>query len=137
MRVSLSSSLTFSLILQSSCLRRVTGAPSGKTSFVIVGEGAGPKKLADIKRLGLKTLDEDGFLNLIGTRKGELDEKSKKKLRKEEEKMKQEVVEMERREGESQSPAQLWTTKYAPQTLKEVCGNKSQVERLQGWLHDW
>lgn len=32
---------------------------------------------------------------------------------------------------------QLWTTKYAPQTLKEICGNKGQVEKLQKWLHDW
>lgn len=102
MRVSPSSRLT-PLIFNLSYPRRVTGAPSGKTSFVILGEGAGPKKLADIKRLGLQTLDEDGFLNLIGTRKGELDAKSKEKLRKEKEQMKKEVAEMEKRERESQS----------------------------------
>ena len=33
--------------------------------------------------------------------------------------------------------SQLWTDRYAPQTLKEVCGNKGQVEKLQQWLHDW
>ena len=33
--------------------------------------------------------------------------------------------------------SQLWTTRYAPRTLKEVCGNKSQVEKWQQWLHDW
>jgi BRCT domain type II-containing protein len=49
-------------------LRRVTGVPSSKTSYVIVGANAGPSKLATIKKNGLKTLDEDGFLNLIGTR---------------------------------------------------------------------
>jgi replication factor C subunit 1 len=32
---------------------------------------------------------------------------------------------------------QLWTTRYAPQSLKEICGNKGQVEKLQQWLHDW
>lgn len=33
--------------------------------------------------------------------------------------------------------AQLWTTKYAPQNLKEICGNKAPVERLGQWLQDW
>ena len=33
--------------------------------------------------------------------------------------------------------SQLWTTRYAPRTLKEICGNKGQVEKLQQWLHDW
>jgi len=32
---------------------------------------------------------------------------------------------------------QLWTVRYAPQNLKEICGNKGQVEKLQQWLHDW
>jgi len=33
--------------------------------------------------------------------------------------------------------SQLWTVRYAPKTLKEICGNKSQVEKLQQWLEDW
>ncbi len=33
--------------------------------------------------------------------------------------------------------AQLWTTKYAPQNMKEICGNKAPVERLGQWLQDW
>lgn len=32
---------------------------------------------------------------------------------------------------------QLWTDRYAPRTLKEICGNKAQVERLQNWLNSW
>ncbi len=32
---------------------------------------------------------------------------------------------------------QLWTDRYAPQTLKEVCGNKSNIEKLQAWLGSW
>ena len=35
------------------------------------------------------------------------------------------------------APSQPCTTRYAPQSLKEVCGNKSQAEKLQSWLHDW
>jgi len=33
--------------------------------------------------------------------------------------------------------SQLWTTRYAPQNFKEICGNKGQVEKLQQWLNDW
>lgn len=47
---------------------RVTGAPSSKTSFVVVGQNAGPSKLKKIKDLGIKDLDEDGFYDLIRTR---------------------------------------------------------------------
>ena len=32
---------------------------------------------------------------------------------------------------------QLWTDRYAPQTLKEVCGNKGQIEKLQDWLNSF
>jgi replication factor C subunit 1 len=31
----------------------------------------------------------------------------------------------------------LWTTKYAPTNLKEICGNKTNVERLGTWLSEW
>jgi replication factor C subunit 1 len=33
--------------------------------------------------------------------------------------------------------SQLWTTKYAPVNTKEICGNKSNVEKLVQWLQDW
>ncbi|TGZ84076.1 DNA replication factor C, large subunit [Ascodesmis nigricans] len=33
--------------------------------------------------------------------------------------------------------AELWTVKYAPTQLRDICGNKGQVEKLQGWLHSW
>ncbi|KAG2153508.1 purine nucleotide binding protein [Suillus bovinus] len=135
---------------------RVVGQPSSKTSFVVLGDNAGPSKLNAIKKHQLKTLSEDEFLHLIATREGpggpggdELDQKTKKKMAKEQETIKQAAKELERREkqaskdaGESGSSKtdisnQLWTTRYAPQSLKEICGNKGQVEKLQQWLHDW
>ncbi|KAJ3488056.1 hypothetical protein NLI96_g3101 [Meripilus lineatus] len=125
---------------------RVVMQPSSKTSYVILGEGAGPSKLAAIKKNKLKTLDEDGFLNLIATRIPVVrDEKLRKKAEKEAAAIKEAAKEMERREkkemkeaGTSISPStQLWTTRYAPKTLKEICGNKGQIEKLQLWLHDW
>jgi replication factor C subunit 1 len=42
------------------------------------------------------------------------------------------------RSGKTTDPlTQLWTTRYAPKTLKEICGNKGQIEKLQQWLEDW
>ncbi|KDQ07752.1 hypothetical protein BOTBODRAFT_119605 [Botryobasidium botryosum FD-172 SS1] len=129
---------------------RVTGQPSSKTSYVVVGDNAGPSKLAAIKKIGVATLDEDGFLNLIATREGKLDEKAKEKLAKEEKKIREAARELEKAEKKADKEAkssggtrpvdsseQLWTTKYAPKSLKEICGNKTQVEKLQSWLHDW
>ncbi|KAF8607490.1 DNA replication factor C, large subunit [Ceratobasidium sp. AG-I] len=138
---------------------RVTGQASGKTSYVVVGEGAGPGKMKKVASLGVKTLDEDGFLNLIGTREGKLDAKAQEKEKAEEEKIKAAARDLEKREREAEkaakakvkaqssdgvirpapvlSSAQLWTTKYAPQNLKEICGNKTLIDKLQLWLHEW
>lgn len=126
--------------------RRVVLQPSSKTNYVILGDNAGPAKIAAIKKHNLKTLNEDEFLNLIATRKGAdeggLDEKTKKKLEKEQEEIRKTAKEMEKREKASSQvqldpSTQLWTTRYAPQSLKEICGNKGQVEKLLQWLNDW
>ncbi|KAF8522451.1 purine nucleotide binding protein [Hysterangium stoloniferum] len=114
---------------------RVTGQPSGKTSYVVVGGDAGPAKLAAIKKHNLPTLDEDG--------KGFVDDKTREKMEKEEKKIKEVAKELEKQEKSVKaatgvSPtSQLWTTKYAPQAIKDICGNKGQVEKLQQWLQDW
>ncbi|GLB33214.1 putative replication factor C subunit 1 [Lyophyllum shimeji] len=131
---------------------RVVGQPSSKTDYVVLGDNAGPSKLAAIKKHGIRTVNEDEFLNLIGTRKGlgngNIDEKTKKKMEKEQEAIRQAAREMEKREEKEKKAAakgtktvdpssQLWTTRYAPQSIKDICGNKTQVEKLQQWLHDW
>jgi replication factor C subunit 1 len=142
--------------------RRVTGQPSSKTDFVVLGDNAGPSKIKAIQKNNLKTLSEDEFLDLIGTRIGpsgkggaELDEKMRKKMEKEEQAIRDTAKEMEKREkqmskaikhsGTTARPGthlaspenKLWTDRYAPQSLKEICGNKGQIEKLQQWLHDW
>ncbi|KAF8907193.1 DNA replication factor C, large subunit [Mucidula mucida] len=108
-------------------------------------------KLAAIKKHGIRTLDEDAFLNLIATRTGtgEIDEKAKKKMEKEQKDIKIAAKEMEKREKQEAKASassghkgpdpsmQLWTTRYAPQSLKEICGNKSSVEKLLLWLQEW
>ncbi|KAJ9110660.1 hypothetical protein QFC19_001489 [Naganishia cerealis] len=127
---------------------RTPTAPSKVTSYVVLGEGAGPKKLEMIKKIGLKTLDEDGFLALIASRSGQpMDEKAKLKEEKDKEAMRKAALEMEKREKEAESEARrkakvLGKTgtavkRYAPTTLKEICGNKGNVEKLSTWLASW
>ena len=83
---------------------RVVGQPSSKTSYVVVGEDAGPSKLAAIKKNNLKTLNEDQFLELIRTRvpdESSLDEKTRKRIQKEKEAIRDAAKEMERREKQA------------------------------------
>lgn len=144
---------------------KVTGQPSSKTSYVVLGDDAGPSKLNKIKSLGIKTINEEGLFELIrrlpaygGTGKGA--EKAQQKKKAEEEKAKQEAIDMERADkarkaeaekaskaaaasrglaapAQPQSSAQLWTSKYAPAQISHICGNKSGVERIQNWLRGW
>ncbi|KYK55713.1 replication factor C, subunit 1-like protein [Drechmeria coniospora] len=146
---------------------KVTGQPSSKTSFVVLGEDAGPSKLAKIKSHGIKTIDENGLFDLIrklpaygGTGKGA--QKALEKKKEQEEKVKQQVAEMEAEEKAkkaeeavaakkaaasrgtaapasqpAQQPTLLLTSKYAPTQLNHICGNKAQVEKIQSWLRNW
>lgn len=144
---------------------KVTGTPSSKTSFVVLGDDAGPSKLAKIKSHGIKTIDENGLFDLIrklpaygGGGKGA--QKAQEKKKADEEKIKQQVAEMEAEEkakraaeakaakkavaAGGQAPpkaaeaaAQLLTSKYAPTQLSHICGNKAQVEKIQNWLRNW
>lgn len=81
----------------------MTGAPSKKTSYVVVGENAGDSKLKKIKELGLGQLNEDEFLDLIRTRKGaELSEQDVKKQEKEAKKIAEQAEAMAKREAEEE-----------------------------------
>ena len=147
---------------------KVTGQPSSKTSFVVLGEDAGPSKLAKIKSHGIKTIDESGLFDLIrklpaygGTGKGA--QKAQEKRKADEDKIKQQIAEMEAEEKRQKADAakaahragsargsapasqpsapavapQLLTSKYAPTQLSHICGNKGQVEKIQNWLRSW
>lgn len=152
---------------------KVTGAPSKKTSYVVLGSDAGPSKLRKIQEMDIKTIDEDGLSLLIekltqAGNKGDSKAQAafREKQKKEEEKIKQQAAELEQQEkkrlkeleavqkakaaagittavdaaAQSADPevdARLWTTKYAPNTLNQICGNKAVVERLQRWLQKY
>lgn len=146
---------------------KVTSGPSKKTSYVVLGTDAGPKKLEVIKANGIKTIDEDGLFALIerlpangGDSKAAAQFAEKKE--KEEQKIRDMAAEMEKAEraavkakaGKSNGTAasatsssakgkavgpdnRLWTVKYAPAQMSQICGNKNQVEKLQDWLQNF
>lgn len=145
---------------------KITGAPSSKTSYVVLGDDAGPSKLAKIKEHGIKTINEEGLFELIrrlpaGGGGGKGAEKVRQKRKEEEDKIKKQAAEMEQEEKKkraeeekarktalargatsaaqaAQPPsAQLWTVKYAPTQASHICGNKAAVERIQKWLKGW
>jgi replication factor C subunit 1 len=77
---------------------------------VVLGNDAGPNKLKAIKKHNLRTLDEDEFMDLIATRKGpsaggKVDEKTRKKMEKEEEEIKQGAKQLAKREKEAAKAA--------------------------------
>jgi replication factor C subunit 1 len=83
-------------------MAKVTGAPSGKTSYVVVGENAGQSKLDKIKKTGTPTITEDEFLDLIATRTGVLDDKQKAAVAKADKKVMDDARELELREKEAE-----------------------------------
>ncbi|CCF39974.1 replication factor RFC1 C terminal domain-containing protein [Colletotrichum higginsianum] len=145
---------------------KVTGAPSSKTSYVVLGDDAGPSKLKKIRDMKIKTINEEGLFELIrrlpaygGSGKGA--EKAREKKKKDEEAIKRQALEMEQEEKARKAaaekaakqaaaargtaapttptaaPVQLWTSKYAPTQINHICGNKAQVEKIQAWLENW
>ncbi|KAF3765898.1 DNA replication factor C, large subunit [Cryphonectria parasitica EP155] len=143
---------------------KVTGMPSSKTTFVVLGDDAGPSKLKKIKDLGIKTIDDNGLFDLIRRApanggSGKNAEKLKEKQEADKKKVQQAAAELEKEEkalrAEAEktrkaaaargvtapkpvaADAQLWTTKYAPTQLAHICGNKTNVEKIQSWLQAW
>nr|POE65996.1 replication factor c subunit 1 [Quercus suber] len=145
---------------------KITTAPSKKTSYVVLGEDAGPKKLQTIKQHGLKVINEEGLFELIkrlpanGGDSAAATQQAERRA-KEEEKIREAAMEMEREEKAQKAAAakakpasggptvpaaskgkgnvdgpdnRLWTVRYAPTQLTQICGNKTQVEKLQRWL---
>lgn len=146
---------------------KVMTAPSKKTSYVILGEDAGPKKLETIKAHNLKVINEQGLFELIrklpanGGDSAAAEDQAKKR-QKEEDNIRKAAEEMEQQEraklaaakskakatGTSSQPSgkaaatadpssQLWTVRHAPQSLSQICGNKTQVEKLGRWLRNF
>ena len=85
---------------------KITTGPSSKTSYVVLGNDAGPKKLETIAKLKLKTINEDGLFELLkrlppngGDSKAA--EKHYEKKEKEEKAIRDAAAEMERADREA------------------------------------
>ena len=152
---------------------KTTTAPSKNTSFVVLGNEAGPSKLRKIAELNIKTINEDGLFELIkqlpaNGGDGKAAEKNNEKKRQEAEKIKRDAEEMDKEEKRRAKEAEkaeqarrdalaargsasamaappkpvdtsslLWTSRYAPTAVNQICGNKAQVEKIQSWLKGW
>lgn len=145
---------------------KVTKSISSKTSVVVLGEEAGPSKVKKIKQFKIKAINEAGFLKLIAGMPeeggdGEAAEKARIKRMEEEQKALEESIQMQKeadadakkREADIKKAKEtgnisnsgklktddekLWTVKYAPTNLDQICGNKSSVAKLKTWLEEW
>lgn len=127
---------------------RVTGLILGKTDIVVIGDEAGPSKIEKIKKLGIKAIDEDGFIELLRkmpAEGGDGDAAIKAKQKREAEaeaaleEAARDAAQARQQAAVSDVPesAQLWTSKYAPRDVKLLCGNKGQISKLTEWLSTW
>ena len=86
----------------------IKSAPSGKTSYVVLGEDAGPKKLDTIAKHKLKVINEDGLFELIRRMpanggSGAAAEKYAEKVAKEEQQIREQAAELDREEAEQKA----------------------------------
>lgn len=123
------------------CGGRVTGAPSHKTSYLVVGEGAGDSKLAKAREWGLTVLDEDQFYQVILKKSNHAQEESVNDKGKTkpavESKLKIKKMEDEVYEESIFSSPELITVKYAPKNAEELIGNVTPYKNLVDWLNSW
>ncbi|KAK2742791.1 hypothetical protein FQN57_005082, partial [Myotisia sp. PD_48] len=102
---------------------KCVGAPSAKTSYVVLGNDAGPKKLETIRKNKLKTINEEGLFELIkrlpangGDGKAAAQYAEKKK--KEEQKIKDMAAEIDREEQKRDRPL--------PRSITQTSESKSK-----------
>ncbi|KAJ3349554.1 hypothetical protein GGF32_005376 [Allomyces javanicus] len=112
---------------------RMTGAVSGKTSYLLVGADGGATKIKKATELKTPLLDEDQFLDLIRTRPGKSEAqvnatKSKTVLAKE-----QKLATIDNAQVVA-NPHAMWVDKYKPSQPSEIIGNQTAIGRLSKWL---
>lgn len=146
--------------------RSVTGAVSGKTTYLVAGDMPGDSKIAKAKSLNVKIINEDEFLDLIRTQPEKtVVEPPPKKPTLAATKAAAAVsssstsslfTNIQRQSSSSSSyshptnsksstPAstsarpisELWTEKYRPKSYNEIIGNKAHVDKLVIWLKKW
>lgn len=117
---------------------RVTGAPSGKTDYVVIGDNPGESKIDKVKKLNLKTLDEDGLFDLIRSRSKNAPATATQEAKPEPVKK----VQSPKKAAPVAAPSNatetdLWTVKYAPKKPEDLIGNHGIYKQLHDWLEAW
>lgn len=99
------------------------------------GDGIAAEKSIEKKRAEQEKIRKDAE---------EMEKEEQKKIR-EVEKAEKERQKLAASKGSSAPPpprtippsSQLWTSKYAPSSMSQICGNKGQVEKIGAWLRGW
>lgn len=109
---------------------KVTGSASTKTSYVVLGSDAGPKKLETIAKNNLKTINEDGLFALIeklpanggdSRAAGKFEEKKKA----EERKIREAAEAMEREERENAKKTAKFAAAVAQNPVNKSISSKA------------
>lgn len=118
---------------------RVTGAPSGKTDYVVIGDNPGESKIEKVKKLNLKTLDEDGLFDLIRSRSKDAPASTVQETKAEPVKKAQSPKKPVPLPVSSSNATEtdLWTVKYAPKKPEDLIGNHGIYKQLHDWLEAW
>jgi len=128
---------------------RVTGAVSGRTSFLLAGTDCGATKVKAAREKGTKIVDEDGLFKLLLCTASEARERKREgregdKAKQADERKAHQAASSgtSGRKAEAGGPrgadaSRLWVDKHKPQTTQDVVGNGSNTRLLSQWLRDW
>jgi replication factor C subunit 1 len=116
-----------------------------KLTHAVVGTDAGPSKLAKIeKRSDVLVVDEDGLFAMIEVNKPDKAAvaKAEETQRRAEEREAKKAAEAAKqvqaaRKATVTSVSDLWVTKYAPRTSKDLVGNPGLLSKYKEWLQHW
>lgn len=112
---------------------KVTGAVSGMTAYLVAGTDPGESKMKKAKDKKVKIIDEDELFTMIETKppsqKKKVFKKSGRKAKVLQHKMQ---IKKERKVEQ-----ELWVEKYKPKKKNDLIGNKTCIDKLQGYLRGW
>eukprot|EP00020_Sapocribrum_chincoteaguense_P001469 CAMPEP_0170750820 /NCGR_PEP_ID=MMETSP0437-20130122/11130_1 /TAXON_ID=0 /ORGANISM="Sexangularia sp." /LENGTH=1005 /DNA_ID=CAMNT_0011089831 /DNA_START=116 /DNA_END=3134 /DNA_ORIENTATION=+ len=123
-----------------------------KLTHAVVGTDAGPSKLAKIQaRSDVLVVDEDGLFALIEVNKpdkaalAKADEARRRAEERDAKKAADAAKQVQRAAAAAASAssssaaasADLWVTKYAPRTSKDLVGNPGLLSKYREWLQHW
>ncbi|KAG0674533.1 hypothetical protein C6P42_002176 [Pichia californica] len=120
---------------------KITKSISGKTSLVVIGTDAGPSKVKKIKSLGIKCIDQQGFIDLIskmpadgGSGDAAVKELAKKKdlERKVEEEIEEEIKK-EQEEEKKQLKSQIKSTSSSSSSSSQAIPKTVVDKETQLW----